>query len=470
MNSFRKHIRKKLSGYEPEVNDLSLNESWKETQRLLNEKNESRDRLNNFEPDLDEVSIGEKWKAIVPYLPEEKKRRVAFYIPTGCLFPGALLITIILLFSLYPMIDFTTTTKEPEKNSRRDAGANQLLLQKQQDRDHKTVIKAPGSATTGFVVNNFNDRVSGGGASKKAYHRSSSLVAKTPTRYPASEDETVRELVPADNLCFLQPVNCFPDQLVSDSLLKQVPAIRDSVPAKKASHLMVDVTAGMAQLFGKVQFDDLPAMSSHKTGLCLSAALHYQLHKRLLLSTQLIAMDNRYDYQSADTKNVILSRTRSITSTMPSSTDSSITYMTFERVSRLQSVLSCQAGVGIEALLLSRNKFSLSAGLLVQLSMTQFKYLYTYQPGGDTLHYIKNATSPPFPNTAQASEPENRSTTFLKTNLGICPSLVIGYSISNNLDVIIKPAAYIDLKELKPLWVRYKQNAFLLTAGIRLKL
>lgn len=472
MNRFRKHIRKKFSGYEPEVNDLWLHENWKQTEQLLNKKNESRDRLTNFEPDADDAFIEEKWKAIIPYLPEEKKRRAVLYIPTGCLLPGALLMTPVILFVLYYFTGYIKTTANLSEKGGEQHQLTGLAAQQTQKAQSKTAAsKSSGLIASGSGINS-SHRMMDSGSSKtnQPYKQLSSVPGKSSDLSGVVGKITDGELRFADSICLLYPVSCFPDRLVSDSLLKQVSATSDSVPVKKASRFMVDVTTGMTQLFPKVQFDSLPGMSGRKTALCLSAALHYKLHQRLLLSTQFALADNRYDYRSADTQNFILSRTPSTTSTLPGSIDSSIQYIPFERIRRLQSTFNCLVGAGMEVQLFNRNKLTLSAGLLLQLSMTQFKYGYSYQPTGDTLSYIKHTTSPPLPNTTQVTEPENRSATFLKTNLGICPGLVIGYKVSKHIDLIAKPAVYVDLKELKPLQVGYKQTNFLLTAGVRIKL
>ncbi len=473
MNRFRKHIQKKLSAYEPEVNDMSLHQNWKQTEELLTKQNSGRQRLTNFEPDVEEAYIAEKWKAIVPYLPEEKKKRALLYIPPGCLLPAFLLLVPLLFFVTYY---FTGLTEKPlitmDKQGGKEQHNHNLQHQKETTLAHTagTVSFLP---TENKPVNQTIEDHQNNSVPKSASYNSVNHAISPQSFNDLStlqENKLPEHNEGGDSVYFLQPIPCYPDKLTFEPLLKDASNVSDSVPIQKTPRFMVDVTGGMAYAHNMVQYEGSRGISHHAANLCLSAALHYRVHKRVWLSGQVIVSNNRYEYGTSATKNIILSRASFTTASLPSSIDSTITYTSFNQTYRLRSLVNCQAGLGTEIGLLSRNKFSLSADLLLQLSMTRFNYSYSYQPSGDTLTYEKHAFSPPLPDVTADAGPVHKDLNYLKTNLGFYPGLVLGYNFTNRIGVVLKPAMYVDLYEFKPRRITYHQTMFLLTAGIRIKL
>lgn len=184
---------------------------------------------------------------------------------------------------------------------------------------------------------------------------------------------------------------------------------------------------------------------------------------------QLLFADNRSDLVSSSKKNLVVSRTPSnITSV--GSIDSSIKYVPFEKTHSLHSAFNVQAGLGMEVELFQKNRFSLSASALLQLSMTRFKYSYVCRPAGDTLTYMRYTLSPPLANATTDVVPEHKDLDFLKINAGVYPGLTIRYRLTNRIETILKPGVFIDLKELRQAPVNYSQHAVFVTAGLRIRL
>jgi hypothetical protein len=468
MSKFGKHIKKTFSDYEPDVNDLSLNDQWRKTEAMF----QTNKSLYNYEPEVAEVYLDKKWNEIVPYLPDEKKRRTLLLLPTGCLMSATacmlstlfLAVGFIITYDQHRLIDVSPTGKTADANSyingasfikKRKPGKLVFEPAKKGDRVTNKNNETPSNLKNDPNVLLYSPAV-----------RTNSTTTSENT-YAAANSRQKKPSLFSDSLYYLNSlsIKLYPPEVFLNPVL-----FKDSMNVKKMKHLTTDVTLGINNVVSWIMMNGTQTNLSNNTNFCLSAAVNYRLQKRFNLIGQMMFGNNTINYNTVNSTSLSIYRVPIAISTSVGNSDSSITYIPYYKMLSLRSAFNYQVGIGAEIDLLRLKKITVSASILCQLSISQFDYSRSYLSSGDTLTYVKQVSSPALTNEISSLPINESHIKVVKINGGGYLGINVRYPISKRVWAIIKPGYYVDLKDFKPEPFSAKQHRIFLTAGLRLTL
>jgi hypothetical protein len=468
MSKFGKHIKKTFLGYEPDVNDLSLNDQWRKTEAMF----QTNKSLYNYEPEVDEVFLDKKWQDIVPYLPEEKKRRAFLLLPTGCLMSAAACILSALFLAIGLIITYDqgglTDVSPTGKIAKAHSYINDASFIKKRE-PGKVIFETSKIGDRGKNKNNETPRRQKNNLNEIPYKPEvkNRSMATSQNRYPSiNSDHKISSLL-ADSLYYLEPLSMTlsPPEAFFNPIW-----LNDSVSEIRIKRFTTDITLGTVHAVNLIAVSEPSAQRNDNTNFCLSAVINYKLKNRFYLTGQMVFSGNNINYSLVKPTNLSIYRNPIAISTSVGNLDSSITYIPYSKIFRLRSAFNYQVGIGAEIDLLRLKKITVSASMLYQLSMSQFDYSWSYISSGDTLTYVKHLSSPALANEINSSDINQSHLKVVKINSGGYLGINVRYPISKRVDAIIKPGYYFDLKEFKPESFSAKQRSLFLTAGLRLEL
>lgn len=422
MNRFRKHIRKKLAGYEPGVNDVFLNERWEKTKQRLEKKEEGLDQLKRYLPAVDGNRVNQKWEDIVPYLPKEKKKRIVIYLPNGCSLPAIMLLLFVigLVFGLQYWLNQSSDEIAVIKNKSQHSIEKQMATTQKADPSKKKSGIVPSSVIK--KNNGFNPDVIKPVANHQVFANNTVDLLNDENELPS---QNLLNGKPSNEQYFINPLLCMPERVVSDSVLKAAIA-KDSLCRKTVSRFSMDITLGIAHIRNSLSIDNMKKEERTNTSVCFSGALNYRLTNRFSLFVYGSVMKNPVNVRNEHVYNYIISKSPSSTSSSVGSIDSVITYLPFKQIQKVRSEVTWQAGAGAEVVFLEKQRFAIGSFIAFHVNATKLTYNYTYQ-AQDTVTYTKSSSSTPLQNITNKSQSESDEKLILRTNYGMYSGFSLVY-------------------------------------------
>jgi|GEM_PF-3683968 len=459
-------------------------------------------RISDFEPEVDDASIDKGWEKIKYFLPEKKKRRgFMFFRKQGlALFLGmtAMLSLGVLLFK--PLTD--------TENNASGAPKNNLT-------ENKKTLSGERSHAFGVLTNEESPKearpeqaakVQGSGvkeshkktADKRNYDKPAQLSAtlrsaKKENELPAAQNEPATELKPFQNkdasaLSFpgetdpvtyqkldLMPLGNLRRQEKSDSLEPPFVFIdRNMFLAESGSGKFgLEFFTGPARAVTTISGADNNLNGTHrKINLSLGLGINYFYNSRWSINSQFRVSRNVWDYHEESTSNNITDK-KKVPVVNSMSPDSLIRYVEVHSSKTIRSKVSYNLNAGFEYTFFRKSGLKMGALLQASLYSTRYKLVSSTTESTDTVTYLFNSTTKP-PVYSAGTVPPSYKTSYVLTSLGLVPGLVFSYTINSKITVIFRPSYFSQLTGNKTnsrqKYFDTKQAVLFMDLGLRIKL
>jgi len=435
----------------------------------MNEKEIIKNKFINFEPEVDDLVINQKWEKIKYFVPqkEKKKRGAFFFLSVGsALFIAGLFGTLLYnSFNEDTIVYRINKTQEYSNSNNKTISENTL---RQNDVTQNSVVtKNYNSTTHDPVVSNY--KTNNFSAKENNYKKDD------PTDQIQNSDLVTTTI--SENNLFADTLQQIQMPFFTTESPREIyPEFKNAYYfPKPASPFSVDVFAGSGlSLSRRVQHMGF-TQKNNDIGYLAGIAINYHLRNRFTISGQFIFDKANLNYSYVTSQNKITKQVISISSTPSSAQFDSTYYIKAFTDQIVRANYACHFALGAEYLLLQKNKLSLSASAQFNVCYTKYDHGYTQHYGKEVFLYIKGQPDPPSANIAPAYFKEGD---YFKTtdvvNLGVLPGAVIGYSLNNKLSVIFKPSYFIGFSKTKLLInsasYPLKEDRLFLNAGLRFKL
>lgn len=441
----------------------------------MNDKETIKNKFTNFEPEVNDFVINQNWEKIKYFVPQkEKKRRGAMFFLYGTL--AFLLITS--AFFIKPLITENSLTEkeivaiqkdEPVAGKKTIAPAKtsntELIVQHQKEKNNSTSNS-----------NNISQKIVLASASKPVYKKGIS-----PTR--SKEKNESNEAVFVKTINEVDSASVVYDKLPLLPSLLLIPEKNAEITSpsnpnyylpKPISPISVDLFAGVQPVQTLVK-QPITDQKNNTVSYMAGVAINHHFRNKFTFSGQFIYSKNNFNYKNTVAENKIVNQSISVSST-PMTFGDTVKYIQANTNYIIRSNESYNFAIGAEYKILQKNKLSLSAMTLFNVTATKYNYGYTRNYGKDVLVYIKGDPAPhPSKNLASSTFKEGD---YMKEetqiNTGIMPGILLGYRLNDKTSIIFKPACFIPFSETKLVInstaFKLKENSLLLNVGLRINL
>lgn len=449
----------------------------------MNDKETIKNKFLNFEPEVDELVINQNWEQIKYFVPQkEKKKRGLLFFLYGTL---ALLLMSSLIFALsfFPKNSLDVSEKESsvvQKNEKTATAKNP---------DPKKITY------TAAVAETYNK--------KKSAKQNTTNIAqqKTLAAYTAASNTKKEVLINLNANMNKKTESIFSKQnkfIETETVFEKEPVIYDKLPLlsfkflpseknneiiyafnpnyylpKPVSPISIELFGGIQQAHTVIKLNN--KQNNINLNYLAGLGINYHLRNKFTFTGQFIYGKNNFNYTHTVTENKITKQVLSITSS-PASPNIDTTYYIHANTNYIiRSNTSYNFALGTEYKFLQKNKLSLSAFALFNVSATKYNYGYTRDYGKEVMVYVKGDPNPP---NASLQSPSFKEGDYFKEesriNAGLMPGVLLGYSLNNKTSLILKPAYFIKLSETKLIInsraFTLKENSLLLNVGLRIAL
>jgi hypothetical protein len=439
----------------------------------MNDKETIKNRFINFEPEVDDFAIAQKWEKIKYFVPQkEKKRRGAIFFLYGT-FALLLIPSLILTILYFPKRTLTGSEKE------------NAVLQNTKTISN-TKMTTSKNATTSFLAEKPSEKIltkqnvansAEQKNTKSAFDTKKEVTTNSPlnTKEERSGFKEIKNISETDTVTY--------DQLFHLQFPILIPEQNNEITSsftpnyylpKPASRYSIDLLGGIQTSRTNIkQFEENQKNTS--INYLAGIGINYHLRNKFMLTGQFVFSKNNFDHTYTVTENKITKQVLSISSSPTSAMADTTYYLHANTNYIIRSNESYHFAVGAEYNFLRKNKLSLSAFALFNVTSTKYTYGHTQDYSKDVYVYIKGSPNPPSANPVSSSfkegdylKKENRISTDLM------PGILLSYRLNNKTSLIFKPAYLIDLSETKLIInssaFTLKENSLLLNVGLRIHL
>ncbi len=437
----------------------------------MNDKETIKNRFINFEVEVDDFAINQKWEKIKYFVPKkEKKRRGAFFLLYGT-FALLLISSLILTVSYFPKNDLNTSEKENAtlKNNKtifntkiiNSKNARAFSLTKKQNKKHLTKPNAISSPLQKNTASVFDPE-------KEVIISSAFITEEKISGLSETKNISEKNAVTYNQL----PHLAFPI-LIPEKNNEITSAFPNYYLPKPTARYSIDLFGGIQASHTNIkQFKQNRKNTS--VNYLAGFGINYHLRNKFTLTCQFVFSKNNFDHTYTVTENKIVSQIIAISSS-PSVWPDTIRYVHANTNYIIRSTESYNFAFGTEYRILQKNKLTLGAFAMLNVSATKYNYGYTRDFGKEVLTYVKGDPDPPYTNLVSPSFKEGdlfQEETSIKTSL--MPGILFGYRLSNKTTLLIKPACLIPLSETKftinSSAFTLKEKGILLNVGLRINL
>jgi hypothetical protein len=485
---------------------------------MSDRKRNIADRFSGFEPDVDDSTIDKSWEKIKYFLPQEEKKRAFVWFQNKGL--GRTLWVLLTLGLCGAFVGLFLHGRQTEKTLAVAPEHKTTLRQAQGDRnavdDLKTVREKAKNGNQGTSQNiSTAQRAAGqssgitpakkednaspenGGVktpSASALRGSSVEAAPISTIPPADEDNKntspVKEkgtLVsdkaadPAitETLAYeqLQPV--FLNRISkdrNDSIpLSFIEIKREGMPAPTLlRRWSIELFGGPYSSHTQMKYgEDLLEPRKHPLDFSLGLGLVFQMNRKWNVYANGRLNRNSFSYENELQGNRVVDRQLVITGSIPLiPADTIIRYLPSTSLHKISSLPAYNVCLGAGYSLLKKGKISLEASLGLSLKYSTYHTGIQNSQQPDTLKYTRTLTSPPLANEIRLPGEYGQKQTFI--SWGLAPGLVMVYQFHSRFGFIARPSGFIQLSKgnsrsgQEP--YRLQQNNFFMDVGLRIKL
>ena len=440
----------------------------------MNDKETIKNKFIHFEPEVDDLAINQNWEKIKYFVPQkERKKRGAFFI----LSIGAALFIAGLIGTLFykpfakdsvvykktkaqPKVKTTNKSISENTSQQNEVAQNSNARKKQYKRSiHGTI--ASGCKTIKLnakeqIFKNYNDLT---------------LPTRQKQNYDLVTDTISKKNLFADILQRLQIPS-----FATEGMREIYPEFKNAYNSQNlVSALSIDVFGGSVLSY-KRRVQHMDFKQKNKDIGCLAGiSINYLLQNKFTVCGQFIFDKANLNYSYITSQNKITKQVISISSSPASAQFDSTYYIKAFTDYNIRANYSCYFALGAEYLLLQKNKLSISASALFNVCYTKYNHGYAQYYGDEVFLYIKGQPDPPSSNIVPSyfKEGDNFKTTEV-VNLGALPGAVISYSLNNKIFVIFKPCYFIGFSKNKLLInsssYALNEDRLFINAGLRFKL
>ncbi len=451
----------------------------------MNDKEAIKNKFIHFEPEVDDLVINQKWEKIKYFAPQkkEKKRGIMFFL-FGTFILLFLTSALMLITPLFPNAILDGYEKEKfvvqknkivtntKNNSDFKSGNQKPLIEKSEEKNIEGINTKNSSQQRNRTY------------TKKTTDKkevSKNLIASTDKKMDSSSSQIGAALIETKNESEKDLVTYDPLPLHSILLPNSANSgeINTSINPnyylpKPLSPYSIDLLVGVQPVFTSIKQNNV-AQKNNSLNYMAGAAINYHLRNKFSLCGQFIFSHNNFNYKNTITENKIVNQPISVTS-IPMVFGDTVKYVHANTNYIIRSTSSYNFAFGAEYKFFQKNKLSLSAFSFFNVNASKYTYGYTRDFGKDVLVFIKGDPAPhPASNPVSSTFKEGD---YLKQetqiNTGIMPGVLLGYRLNNKASLVFKPACFIPFSETKfvinSLAFKLKEQSLLLNIGLRVNL
>jgi len=470
------------------------------------QKRHISERFEGFEPDLDNSEIEAGWDKVKPFLPQNKRRRVFFFLRMAVSTP-VLIFSLVILSSAGLVAYFY----EPENNRQLVAEKKAKVAMKEHEvaarHDNARVIpekeanqkfnhlskktkKRLDLQTNVFSKVTFTKKSFKLGLFTPSTKKESvtAIITRIPNHNTSesvpsatSENHAILESYNLDdnavryqklNLIYFSGVPLLLSEdstdfvnLIFDDFNKQNPICRNGI--------MLEVFGGLNRSATDINKDRKDVSEHHRNNFAGGFSLVLPFRQKWALSGSVILSRDNYSEVFHTSGNRIISTSTTGISPTSIDKDTLVNYFEVHSSNKITSRMAYYFGFGLGYELYKKRRIKLEAFADMSLRSVQYKSTVIHAEVKDTLFYFKNTASPPLENVLSISETE-RTHKKRVTSFGIIPGLTLSYSISPKMEFFFSPSYFYQLSKDKlklgqSIYALQKNNLFV-NFGVRFKL
>ncbi len=451
----------------------------------MNDKETIKNKFIHFEPEVDDLVINQKWEKIKYFVPqkEEKKRGMIFFL-MGTFILLFLTSALMLVTPLFPKAILDGYEKEKFVVQKNETATNTENNSDFKSRNQKSLIeKGEEKNTEGINTKNSSQQYNRTHTKKTTDKKeiTKNLIASTAkknegnflpieTAVSETKNESDKDLVTYDPLPLRSILLPMPEKKCEINI-----SINPNYYlSKPLSPYSFDLLVGVQPVFTSITQNNLD-QKNNSLNYTAGAAINYHLRNKFSLCGQFIFSHNNFNYKNTITENKILNQPISVSST-PMVFGDTVRYVHANTNYIIRSAISCNFALGAEYKFFQKNKLSLSAFSFFNVNASKYTYGYTRDFGKDVLVFIKGDPEPhPASNRVSSTFKEGEDLKEeMQVNTGIMPGILLGYTLNNKTSLIFKPACFIPFSEntfvINSLAFKLKENSLLLNFGLRINL
>lgn len=488
------------------------------------------DRFSGFEPEVDESTIDKSWEKIRYFLPQEKKRRgwiwfknKGFGRALWMLAPLALcgLVALLLRSPATEKTPVAHVHKITNKATERGAGSETAeragVITPQNAKDAAQQTPGQNNESRSVKQNFVNKSVQQNVENKTVAQNSENLPVAAKNNRPSEHNPVQAAQLPAstgkalsqaaapvvtlfkgegtgsvvnENETLLAgPVKDLPGsetqtyQQLQPVFLSRISSERtDSVPVS----INGDVTSPFpafrkwaVELFGgpcwsntQLKYGkELLAPAKQAVDFSFGLGVVLQMNRKWQAYGNARLTRNSFMYEKELQGNLVVEREVETQSTTPLLVvDTIIRYLPSSSYHRVTSASMYNFCLGASYSLFRKRKISLEASLGVSLKYSAYHTVLQNTQQSDTLNYIRTLNAPPLPDEIRLAAEYDQKHKFM--SWGLVPGLTLVYQFHSRLGLIARPSGFIQLSKTsksrqEP--YRLKQNNVFVDLGLRFK-
>jgi hypothetical protein len=427
----------------------------------MNDKENIKNRFMDFEPEVDDLLINQNWEKIKYFVPQkEPKRRSGFFFLYGA--AAFLVICGLVMLTFFSNIFYPTKIAgQPSRLQKKHIVLSELPSIHSQLKNKK-VQHFKLSNNLSVQKNNISSNEP---LLKQTTDKN--FVALWPKTIPASD---IHQNNATNDPVSYHRLDPFTTMLPTEKINIEIDPVinNDYFFPKPTSTFSYDLFVGVQRSSFSIKQNTTEKNSYN--GFLIGASINHQLRNKFIFTGQFVFSKANLNYRQVLTQNKIMQKyiATSSTSSLPDTTR----YMLANTNYSIRSQNSYHTALGLEYQVLQKGKFTINAALLFDICFTKYKYGYTRRFSKDVLVHVKGEPNNPNENVVSSTFYEGD---FIQSkdmwSSGLMPSTVISYRLSAKYSVIFKPSYLIDLTEkdfiMNSSAFKLKQNSFLLNAGLR---
>jgi hypothetical protein len=484
---------------------------------MSDRKKNIADRFSGFEPDVDNSTIDKSWEKIKYFLPQEKKRRAMVWFKNkGLGRTLGVLLTLGLISGLAGLFLHSRETEKTLAVAHENKAANTVNELKTDS--EKAQKNRPGALQNTSEIQPALAKSSGNTPAikeknpvpenKRVKAQSASAgpgisegAGSAPAAVPADEDhesmDPVKEKYPSTPLRVTAVKAANPitsEALAYEQLhplfLSRISTDRnDSIPLsfmeikRDETPLAPIFRKWSIELFGgpclsntQIRYgEEMLAPDKRPLDFSLGLGLVFQLTRKWSVYANGRFGRNSFEYEKElQVNRVVDKQTYTQSATPLIAADTIIRYLPSTSYHQVSSAPVYNVGVGAGYSLLRKSKISLevSLGLSLKYSTYQTGIRIIQQQDQDTLRYTRTSTSPPLANEIRFSGEYDQKQTFI--SWGLAPGLAMVYQFHSRLGFIARPSGFIQFSknnsQSRQEPYRLQQNNLFLDVGLRIKI